>query len=208
MTVTAQKFAQPNIDGTVIQLADHMPTGDAWGAKLVEDSDLHSQMHGTAKPFNITQGRIEDLTREFDIDQTVELITDWETSVGLPDVCLGPVSVISERRALVKERLSKTPITTLAQQQAFIDRLFPGLDIVLIPGIEFFGFQYDLEMYFLGDVDERFIIVALIPPQEPFFEFDFEFTFTGGVDQTKLQCVLDRISPANVLPLILEGVLS
>ena len=208
MTVTAAKFAQPDIEGTVVQLADHMPSGDAWAAKLIEDSDLHSQMHGTAKPFNMTQGRIEDLTREFNIDQTVELITDWETSVGLPDICLGPVSDINERRALVKERLSKTPITTLEQQQAFIDRLFPDLGIILIPGAEFFEFEYDLEMFFLGDVDERFIIVALIPPQEPFFEFDFEFNFTGGVDQSKLQCVLDRISPANVLPLILEGVLS
>lgn len=208
MTVTAIKFAQPTIESTVVQLADHMPSGDAWAAKLIEDSDLHSQMHGTAKPFNMTQGRIEDLTREFNINQTVELITDWETSVGLPDTCLGPVSGIDERRALVKERLSKTPITTLEQQQAFIDRIFPGLDITLIPGTEFFGFEYDLEMFFLGDVDERFIIVALIPPQEPFFEFEFEFAFTGGINQVQLQCVLDRISPANVLPLILEGVLS
>jgi len=208
MIVTAAKFAQPDIDGTVVQLADHMPSGAAWAAKLVEDSTLHSQMHGTAKPFNMAQGRIEDLTREFDINQTVELITDWETSVGLPDVCLGPVSGIDDRRALVVERLSKTPVTTLAQQQAFIDRLFPGLGVTLIPGAEFFSFEYTLEMFFLGDVDERFIIVALIPPQEPFFEFDFEFDFTGGVGQPELQCVLDRISPANVLPIILEGVLS
>lgn len=208
MIVTPAKFNQPNIEGTVVQLADHMPSGEAWGAKLVEDSDLHSQMHGSSKPFNIVQGRIEDLTREFDIRQTVELITDWETSVGLPDVCLGPISDIDERRALIEERLSKTPVTTLAKQQAFVDNLFPGLGVVLVPGIEFFSFEYSLEMFFLGDVDERFIIVALIPPQEPFFEFDFEFIFTGGVDQNKLQCVLNRISPANVLPLILEGVLS
>lgn len=208
MTVTPAKFAQPDIESTVVQLADHMPSGDAWSAKLIEDSDLHSQMHGSAKPFNMTQGRIEDLTREFDINQTVELITDWESSVGLPDVCLGPVSGIDERRSLVKERLSKTPVTTLAQQQAFIDRLFPGLGVTLIPGAEFFGFEYTLEMFFLGDVNERFIIVALIPPQEPFFEFDLELELTGGIDQTELQCVLDRICPANVLPLILEGVLS
>ena len=208
MIVTPAKFNQHDIEGTVVQLADHMPSGDAWAAKLIEDSDLHSQMHGTSKPFNMTQGRIEDLTREFDINQTVELVTDWETSVGLPDICLGPVSDIDERRDLIIERLSKTPVTTLAQQQAFIDRLFPGLGVILIPGAEFFSFEYDIEMFFMGDVNEKFIIVALIPPQEPFFEFDFEFNLTGGIDQTQLQCVLDRISPANVLPLILEGVLS
>lgn len=206
MTVTPAKFAQPDIDGTVIQLADHMPSGDAWAAKLIEDSDLHSQMHGTAKPFNMTQSRIEDLTREFDINQTVELISDWETSVGLPDVCLGPVSGIDDRRELVIERLSKTPVTTLAEQQAFIDRLFPEFNVKLETGVEFFNFGYDLEMYFLGDVDERFIIVALIPPQEPSFEYDLEFDIVGGIDKTQLQCVLDRITPANVLPLILEGV--
>lgn len=206
MTVTPAKFAQPDIEGTVVQLADHMPSGDAWGAKLVEDSDLHSQMHGTSKPFNMTQGRIEDLTREFDINQTVELISDWETSVGLPDVCFGPVSDIDQRRDLIVERFSKTPIVTLAEQQSFINRLFPGLGVILVPGLEFFSFEFDFEMFFLGDIDARFIIVALIPPQEPFFEFDFEFNLTGGINEDELKCVLERISPANVLPLILQGV--
>lgn len=206
MSVTEAKFKQPTIEGTVTQLADHMPSGDAWAAKSVEDSDLHSQVHGTAKPFNIVQGRIEDLAREFDINQTVELIDDWEESVDLPDDCLGPSSDIAERRAAVIERLAKTPIVTLAEQQAYIDRLFPDLDITLIPGFDFFSFEYSLEMFFLGNVDERFIIVALIPPQDPFFEYDLELDFTGGVDQEDLLCVLNRITPANVLPLILEGV--
>lgn len=207
MTVTEAKFEQPDIEGTVTQLADHMPEGKAWVAKSVEDSNLHSQMHGTSKPFNITQGRIEDLSREFDINQTVELIGDWETSVGLPDQCLGPVSDIEERRALVIERLAKKPIITLQEQQDFIDRLFPDLGVILVPGEEFFSFEYSLEMYFLGNVDARFIIVAVIPPQEPFFEYDLEFPFTGGVNQEKLLCILERITPANVLPLILEGVI-
>lgn len=207
MTVTEAKFKQPDIEGSVTQLADHMPEGKAWTAKSVEDSNLHAQMHGTAKPFNIAQGRIEDLSREFHINQTVELIGDWETSVGLPDKCFGPLADLQERRDLVIERLSKTPIVTLAEQQAFIDRLFSNLGVTLVPGVEFFSFEYSLEMYFLGNVDARFIIVAVIPPQEPFFEFDFEFSFTGGVNQEKLLCVLERITPANVLPLILEGTL-
>lgn len=207
MTVTEAKFKQPDIKGTVRQLADHMPTGAAWAAKSVEDSDLYAQMHGTAKPFNIAQGRIEDLSREFDINQTVELIGEWEESVGLPDQCLGPVSDLQERRKLVIEQLSKTPIVTLAEQQAYIDRLIPELGVTLVPGVEFFSFEYALEMFFLGNVDARFIIVAIIPPQEPFFEYDFEFDFTGGVNQEKLLCVLERITPANVLPLILEGVI-
>lgn len=206
MTVKISKFKQPNIEGTVTQLADHMPSGIAWGAKLVEDSNLHSQMHGTSKPFNMIQGRIDDLRREFNINQTVELLPEWEASVGLPDECFGPVSGIQERRDLVKERFSKTPVVKLAEQQAFIDRIFPNLEITLIPGNEFFSLEYSLEMFFLGNVNEKFIIVALIPPQEPFFEFDLELNFTGGVDQTKLLCVLERISPLNVLPLILEGV--
>ena len=165
MIVTTEKFKQPTVEETVTQLADHMPSGDAWASKLIEDSDIHSQMHGSAKPFNMTQGRIEDLSREFDINQTVELIEDWETSVSLPDVCLGPVSDLDERRILIIERLSKTPVVTLAEQQSFIDRIFPDLGVILIPGAEFFGFEYSLEMFFLGDVNERFIKYARIPPQ-------------------------------------------
>lgn len=207
MTVELSKFDQPNIEGTVRQLADHMPTGQLWASRLVEGSNLHSIMHGTAKPFNLTQGRIEDLARDFQIDKTIELIEQWETSVGLPDACLGPLTDIDERRKLIKERFSRTPLVTLEEQQALIDNLFPDLGVVLIPGVEFFEFEYDLELYFLGNVSERFIIVALIPPQEPFFEYDLELEFASGVNKPQLQCVLDRISPANVLPLILEGTL-
>lgn len=206
MTVKITKFDQPVIEATVSQVADHMPNGRAWEAKSVTGTNLHSQMHGTAKPFNMTQGRIEALAREFDINQTVELIGEWEASAGLPDACLGPVSGLELRRQLVIDRISNIPTVTLAEQQSLIDGLFPGLGVVLFPGDEFFGFEYALELFFLGNVSSKFILVAAVPGQVPFFEFDFEFAFTGGVNQTELQCILDRVVPANVVPLILEGI--
>ncbi len=136
MSVPLSKFDQPTIDEATRQLADHSPSGAAWGSKLIEGTVLNAVMHGAAKPFNITQGRISDLVTDFDINQAVELLSDWETSVGLPDDCFGIVTDIDERRAQVRERFARTPVVTLAEQQAFVDAIFPDDDIVLIPGEE------------------------------------------------------------------------
>ena len=196
MSVPLTKFDQPTIDETVIQLADHMPRGEAWGAKLIDGSVLNAVMHGTSKPFNITQGRISDLATDFDINETVELISDWETSVSLPDDCFGLVTDIDERRAQVAERFARTPVVTLSEQQAFVEAIFPDDEITLIPGEEYDGF--------VDDFDARFILVIETPASAPFFELDFEITFTGGVNTSALLCVMRKIVPANVTLVFVE----
>lgn len=194
MTVTKTKFKPPDIEGTVRQLSDHMPRGRLWEAKLVEDSNLHTQMHGSAKPFNMAQVRIESLATEFNIDTTVQLIEEWETSVGLPDECLGVIVDLDERRTLVKERLRRDPTVTLEEFQDYVDRFFVGDGIILVPGADLdgFEFEYDFEVPFFGGTNMRFILIALVPP-------------LSGVDEIKLRCILEKITPGNTVLIIIEG---
>jgi hypothetical protein len=196
MSVPLTKFAQPTIAETVVQYSDHLPTGEVWGAKLVEGTVINDVIFGAAKPFNITQGRISDLADDFNINQTAELISDWETSVGLPDDCFGIVNDISERRALVRERFARVPVVTLAEQQAFVDTIFIGVSVTLIPGEEYEGFD--------DEFDARFILVVEIGAQLPLFEFDFEILFTGGANTDALECLLRKIVPANVVIVFVE----
>lgn len=192
MSVTKAKFKTPDIEGTARQLADHMPRGKVWEAKLVEDSNLHAQMHGSAKPFNMAQTRIENLATEFNINTTVQLIGEWEESVGLPDECLGLIIDLGERRTLVKERLRHNPTVTLEEFQDYVDRFFPGSGVILVPGADFDEFEYDLEFLFLGGFNLRFILIAIVP-------------LAAMIDETQLRCILEKIMPGNTVLIIVEG---
>lgn len=192
MSVTKAKFKAPDIEGTVRQLADHMPRGKVWEAKLVEDSNLHAQMHGSSKPFNMAQVRIESLATEFAIDTTEQLIDEWEESVGLPDECLGLITDLDDRRTLVKERLRRNPTVKLEEFQDYVDRFFPGSGVILVPGADSDEFEYDLEFLFLGGINLKFILIAIVP-------------LAAMIDETQLRCILEKIMPGNTVLIIVEG---
>ena len=206
MAVTKEIFATPTIEGTADQLADHMPQGEAWEAKFVDGTNLRGLVIGTASPFNTLQATIEQLCNEFNINITNLLIDEWEVSVGLPDDCLGVSGTIEERRDAVIHRLRKEPIVNLAEMQAFVDSIFPNDDIILFTGTDFYTLEYTLEQSLLGDVNEKFILVAELPKQEPFLEYTLETDLTGAANNDKLRCVLERIIPSNVILIIEEAI--
>jgi len=205
MTVTKEIFKQPTLEVTANQLAEHLPDGDAWEAKYVDGTNLRGLVVGSADPFNTVQAELELLCNEFHISATTLLIDEWEESVDLPDDCLGAFADLETRRALVIERFRKVPTVTLQEMQDFVDRIFVGGGILLFTGVEYYSFELTFESEFIADINEKFVIVAEIPIQEPTFEYEFEFDFTGAADNEKLRCVLERIIPANVVLLIREA---
>lgn len=200
MTATLDIFKPPkNLDEAGIILAGHLPQGRAFGKKCESGSVMHGLIKGMASDFMIVQEEIFELASQFDIDLTVDLLPDWETSVGIPDDCIFQFTTLAKRRDRVIQRLRKIPLVTLAELQAFVDSFFPDDNITLKPGSEIFTFEYDFESDFLGNENEKFIIIAEIPVTGDGFEYTFEFEFSGGPDTSLLKCLLRKILPANVL---------
>lgn len=189
-------------ESTSQQMADSLPTGRAWGKRNDPASNVRKLINSLSVAFNIVQQQVELLDDEFRIEQTLELLSDWEKSVGIPDECLGTSETIAQRRQAVIDRLGKMPIVTLEQMQAYVDALFPGLGVVLVPGYEYYSFEYDFEVSFLGDVSDKFILVATVPLSDKTFEYELEMTFEGGPDITLLECLLNKINPACVYIII------
>ena len=173
MSVTEKIFEAPDVDGTSDQLAHSLPKGRIWESKFISGSNLRALISGAANPFNLAEQKIEELSNEFDINKTTLLIDEWEESVGLPDDCLGQTSDIEERRRRVIQRLQKKPEVTLADLQTLVDVIFPTANIELFPGSDYYTFEYEFEVPFFGDLNERFILVARVPSQAPLFEYDF-----------------------------------
>jgi hypothetical protein len=116
------------------QMADSLPEGKAWGSKNVDDSNVRKLINALAVAPNAAQQQIQLLADEFNINKTVALLPDWETSVGEPDSCFnGVLGTLAERRETVIEKLRKTPTVTLAEMQAYIDRKVPETEVRLIP---------------------------------------------------------------------------
>ncbi len=201
----SELFKTSTQDETAQQLADSIPQGRAWDAKNVEDSSCRKLINSLAVAHNSSQQQIELLSDEFQILQSVELLPDWEESVGLPGECLGNAETLVERREKVINRLRKQPIVTLLDFQTYLDDLFPDLGLLVVPGSEFYTYEYDLPVHFLGDTNERFILVVTIPTSGGEYEYEFEFLFEGGTDTASLECILNKIIPSNVL-LIIENV--
>ena len=186
-------FKSQNLEQATKTLSKHMPTGRAW-AFGSDNSIMYDLFSASALPFKISQDYIETLARELDINQTIDLISEWEESVDIPDGCIFGEGVdINLRRQQVIFRFRKVPFVKLADLQLLVDTAFPGFTIVLHTGTSYYEtFEYDFEVIFMGDIYESFIIVAEIIGSE-------------GIDQGQLRCLLEKVIPANAI-LIIEVV--
>ncbi|MCP4088198.1 MAG: DUF2313 domain-containing protein [Gammaproteobacteria bacterium] len=190
-------FNAQSLDEATDTLGYHMPQGRAWAIGK-EDSNIRNLLGACARGFLTVEELIEELAREFDISQTYDLIEEWEESVGIPNECILSIGDIQNRREEVIRRLRKVPIVTLEDMQSYVDELFPDDGIVLYNGTEYFSYEYVYEYTYLGDINERFIIVAEVPFENE-FEYTYEYTYTGGPDTELLRCVLEKVIPANVV---------
>jgi len=185
------------------QMADSLQQGRAWDSKNTEDSNLRKLINCLAVAHNQTQQRVEALDQEFRIDKTFDLIEEWEKSVGIPDACIDIYEDIVQRRADVIERLRKIPKVTLSDLQAYVDALFPEIQITLYPGVdwEHSSFEYSFEFYFISGIDLRFVLIVEIqlPISNNNFEYEWEIEFEGGVNTDIVECVLNQVIPSNVI---------
>jgi len=197
LKVTESIFNAQSLDEATNTLGAHLPQGKAWSVG-VEGSIVRDLISACARTFQISQESIEQLSLEYDISKTVDLIDEWEESVGIPDACLYSVTSIEDRRKQVIQRLRKQPIVKIQEMQAFVDDLFPNYNITLYTGKEFFSYEYDNEYTYIGDINERFVIVATVPFDNE-FEYEYEHTYSGAPDVDKLRCVLEKVIPTNVV---------
>ena len=88
MALTADNFA------TLLRTL--LPPGAAWRAEI--GSSLRKLLTGLAGELARVNTRADDLLREADPNQTLELLPDWERVYGLPDSCSKEAGTIADRR--------------------------------------------------------------------------------------------------------------
>lgn len=87
-------------------VAKLFPKGFVWDRIDEPGTNLYKYTEGVSQEACRVELRGIDLIREVDPRTTLELLTDWETTVGLPDECSAEATTISARRQLVLQRLT------------------------------------------------------------------------------------------------------
>lgn len=162
-----------------LSLQSLMPSGLAWAKSKV--SKMSNLMLGIADEFDAIESRAFRLIRECDPHTTSEAITDWERITGLPDVCTGPLTILSERRAAVLVRLAAQG----GQSRQFMIDLAASVGYV-ITITEPSAFNWTVTAP-LTTIKNIFVAGSLAG--EPLRE--------GG--NTVLECVLTRAKPAHTV---------
>lgn len=86
---------------TVIQ---HLPQGDAWSSE--PGTTLRRLADWIGGELARVDLRADDLLREADPRETLEMLAEWEAEFGLPDPCMPLGATIGQRRAALHARMT------------------------------------------------------------------------------------------------------
>ena len=93
------------------------PTGDLWPTE--PDAVQQQAYLALAGTFARLQARANYLVTDAFPSTTVELLPEWESTLGLPDPCAGPDATIAQRQAHVVARLTQSNGPSIPSLTAF-----------------------------------------------------------------------------------------
>lgn len=179
-------------------LAQYLPNGKLFEAKVVPGTVMYKLLFGLAAEIKRAADTLCELEDQHFPETTDAFITEWETALGIPDDCFPGTGEPTERRLHILLKLIYMQASTV-EDFVKISQLL-GFDIEIIPGVEYKGFVFDFPFSFSSAKEARFTMyVKLLATNQPsVFQTTFPITFTKPANQL-LQCIIDKIKPANVL---------
>lgn len=193
-----QDFSPNTIEQNTQSLANYLPNGKLFNAKNIEGSNLRLLLQSIAGEFTRLQNKIYEVSTEYNINNTTNLIAEWESAVGIPDsVFTNTVSLVN-RRAQVIMKLAKMNLVTEQDWISFAAYL--GYNIQIIHPSSNNIFDYDMDFYFNDNNSiSRFVMIIKfvdMPEPESIFDQDFDFLFDDN--DMILIPIFEILKPANV----------
>lgn len=177
-------------------LARHLPQGKVWENKFNTDSNLGKLLLGLASEYYRLSLLIEDVLDETDINQTNQLITEWQESVGIPCDCISSEGDLEDQRRDVLLKLTNFGGIQTAEDFVDLAALY-GFSAIVSNGYGRGVFPLDFRLSFFGDLKAAVhtIIVNLAERREV-FPLDFPIQFTSSVTGI-VECLFRKLAPAN-----------
>jgi uncharacterized protein YmfQ (DUF2313 family) len=176
-------------------LSQYIRDDRLYQAKNKEGSNLRKVLIGLAEEFVRFRDKANLIYNDYDPSQTEQLITDWETQVGIPDDCFNNTGTLEERRTNILLKLAGINVTTEQQFKNVASIL--GFNIEVSNGIETLTFPLTLPFILLNQDEAPFTIVITLPASEQpaGLPLELPFTLTSQAPEI-LECLFNKIKPA------------
>jgi len=175
-------FKKHSLDNHALSIAAYLPGGKVFAAARDNFTNLFAFLRGLASEMARVEDFLIDLYSELDPRTTIVFIEEWESNLGIPDDCIFIADTIEERRKNILIKL-----TSLGAQT---EEDFVSLALLL-------GFAIQITRPPSGP-DRRFIWIISgvdILVNVPEYDVPFIPNATGG--QTVMQCLFQKLRPAN-----------
>ena len=199
-------FDPLEVNEQAFMLAAHMPVGKVWESTFDPASNMGKLIRGLGIEIYRLEILTQQISNEIDINQATELLEEWERSVGLPDSCFVTNVPIETRREQILQKFSNFGGVQKAEDFIRVAAVF-GFDIRIIPALDPGGFPLEFPITFFEDTKAAVhtIIVEMLGIIEGdiFFPLPFPIPFSLG-GKTFLQCIFDKLAPANTQVIIVK----
>lgn len=153
-----------------------LPQGLAWNSKGDQASNFYLLLRSLADQVIALQVKLYELVVEWNINVTNNLITEWETAVGIPDECRGVAESIEVRRSDVLDKLRKVPVITVADYEALAESITGEVGWNIRPGSQDFP----------SDPLFKFVLLITAPTiTAAAFDYPFGSGFESGIGITR-----------------------
>tara|TARA_R110000850_G_scaffold13484_1_gene43578 strand:- start:1006 stop:1617 length:612 start_codon:yes stop_codon:yes gene_type:complete len=189
-------FSAKTIETQQQLLARHLPDGKVWENKFDINTNLGKLLLGLAAEYLRISVLIEGIMRETDINQTELLISEWQTSVGIPDDCLDGTGTLEDQRRDVLLKLTNFGGIQTAQDFVDLAALF-GFTAVVSNGTQrgVFPMLFPIRFFDNRKTAVHTIIVDL-EGRRDVFALSFPLPFTSSLTGL-IECLFLELRPAN-----------
>lgn len=178
-------------------LANYLPGGEVFAGKSDSEKNLYKLLLGLANQNRLVEEKLELLYNQYQITDTVDLLQEWESALGIPDDCFKATGTYEERLRDVNVKFLSDAVVT---DQDFIDvaALF-GITITISNGVGTLDvFPFTFPMDFSNVLTARFSMIVQFSDQDA-LAFPLEFPIPFGVEIIEvLKCLFRKLAPATV----------
>lgn len=178
-------------------LAAFYPAGSAFESANTEGSVFGDFTEGLSCEIKRVYDDINNLSEDYDILVTDELLSRWENAVGIPDDCFPGTGTKAERRSHVLLKFANMNVQTASDFEE-LAVLLGFADVTVTPLQDLAFPPYDVPFIPASAPSSRYTIlvkgsnvVSNVPP------YDVPF-IPSSSNQNILSCIFDKIKPANV----------
>lgn len=194
MTNQCELF-EPSADQADL-LAAHLPIGGVFDSAREGGTNFRALIEALGAEYFRTEGEAYNTCEEMDPRITIDLLPEWERSVGIPDTCFSTAGDVERRREAVLLKLGGFRVQTA---QDFIDlAALLGQTIEIEPGATTGTYPMKYSARYLGGAKGARFTMIVHFPDTPNTSYPQPYPVPYGVATGIVECVIAHAAPSNV----------